>query len=82
MSLSIKDPEAHRLPKAIAEATGNSMTHVVTEALRERFQRLKHAEGKASVEELLALAERAASQVKRSYADHDEYLYDDRGLPK
>jgi antitoxin VapB len=82
MSLNIKDPEAHRLAQAIAKATGDSMTHVVTEALRERFERLKQAEGKASVEELLAIAERAAAHVKGPYADHDEYLYDDRGLPK
>jgi antitoxin VapB len=82
MSLNIKDPEAHRLAQAIARATGDSMTHVVTEALRERFERLKQADGKASVEELLAIAQRAAAHVKGPYADHADYLYDDRGLPK
>jgi antitoxin VapB len=39
-SLNIKDPEAHRLAAAIALETGETMTHVVTEALRERFERL------------------------------------------
>jgi antitoxin VapB len=58
------------------------MTRVVTEALRERFERLKQADGKASVEELLAIAQRAAAHVKGPYADHADYLYDDRGLPK
>jgi antitoxin VapB len=82
MSLNIKDPEAHRLAQAIARATGDSMTRVVTEALRERFERLKQADGKASVEELLAIAQRAAAHVKGPYADHADYLYDDRGLPK
>jgi antitoxin VapB len=82
MSLNIKDPEAHRLAQAIAKATGDSMTRVVTEALRERFERLKQADGKASVEELLAIAQRAAAHVKGPYADHADYLYDDRGLPK
>lgn len=82
MSLNIKDPEAHRLAQAIAKVTGDSMTQVVTEALRERFERLKQAEGKASVEELVAIARRAAAHVKGPYADHGEYLYDDRGLPK
>jgi antitoxin VapB len=40
MSLNIKDPEAHRLARAIAQATGQSMTRVVTDALRERYAQL------------------------------------------
>ncbi|MET3649154.1 type II toxin-antitoxin system VapB family antitoxin [Phyllobacterium ifriqiyense] len=82
MSLSIKDPEAHRLAQAISHATGESMTRVVTEALRERFAKIERQKGRASVEELLAIADRAAAHVKRPYADHAEFLYDKNGLPK
>lgn len=82
MSLNVKDPEAHRLAHAIAQATGQSMTRVVTEALRERFARIEHRKGKASVAELLAIADRAAVHVKRPYADHAKLLYDESGLPK
>jgi antitoxin VapB len=82
MTLNVKDPEAHRLAQAIAQATGETMTHVVTEALRERYERLQSRRGKASVEELLAIAKRASAHVKRPYLDHAEYLYDERGLPK
>lgn len=82
MSLNVKDPEAHRLAHAIAQATGQSMTRVVTEALRERLAKIEHRNGKASVEELLAIADRAAAHVKRPYADHAELLYDENGLPK
>ncbi|MGI8783426.1 MAG: type II toxin-antitoxin system VapB family antitoxin [Acidobacteriota bacterium] len=82
MSLNVKDPEAHRLAQAIAKATGETMTHVVTEALRERYERLQSHRGKASVEELLAIAKRASSQIKRPYLDHAEFLYDEHGLPK
>lgn len=82
MSLNIKDPEAHRLAQAIARATGESMTQVVMDALRERFARLEHSRRKASVEELLAIADRAAARLKRPYVDHAELLYDERGLPK
>ena len=82
MSLNIKDPETHRLAQAIAKATGKSMTCVVREALRERYDRLKQAEGKASVEELLAIAQRAAAHVNGPYAAHGDYLLDERGLPK
>ena len=82
MSLNIKDPEAHRLAQAIAQATGETMTRVVTEALRERYERLRSSQGKASVEELRSIARRAAAQVKRPYLDHAAFLYDEHGLPK
>jgi len=81
-SLNVKDPEAHRLAQAIAEATGESLTRAVTEALRERLERLESRRDKAPVEELLAIAQRAAAQVKRPYLDHAELLYDEHGLPK
>ena len=82
MSLNVKDPEAHRLAQAIARATGETMTRAVTEALRERFERLQSRRSKASVKELLAIAKRASAHVKRPYLDHAEFLYDERGLPK
>jgi antitoxin VapB len=82
MSLNVKDPEAHRLAQAIARATGETITHAVTEALRERYERLQSRRGKASVEELLAIAKRASAQVRRPYLDHAAFLYDERGLPK
>jgi antitoxin VapB len=81
-SLNVKDPEAHRLAQAIAEATGETITRAVTEALRERHERIQSRRGKASVEELLAIAKRASAQVKRPYLDHADFLYDEHGLPK
>jgi len=41
MSLNIKDPEAHRLAQAISKATGESLTKVVTQALREHYARIE-----------------------------------------
>jgi antitoxin VapB len=82
ISLNIKDPEAHRLAQQIARATGETMTRVVTEALRERLIRLERRSARAGVEELLAIAARAASHVKRPYVDHAELLYDEHGLPR
>jgi antitoxin VapB len=76
-SLNVKDPEARRLTAAIARETGETMTRVVTEALRERFERLPSRQGKASVEELHAIAKRAAAFVKHPYSDHAEFLYGD-----
>jgi antitoxin VapB len=82
MTLTIKDPEAHRLAAAISQATGETLTRAVTEALRERYERLQNRRGRATVEELLAIAKRASSQIKGPYLDHAQFLYDERGLPK
>jgi antitoxin VapB len=82
LSLNVKDPEAHRLAQAIAQETGETMTRAVTEALRERYERLQHRRAKASVEELRAISERAAVHVKRPYVDHADLLYDEDGLPQ
>lgn len=81
-ALNIKDPEAHRLATAIAQKTGETMTRVVTEALRERFERLSSGQKKAGVEELKAIAKRATNGSKGPFVDHADYLYDEHGLPK
>ena len=81
-SLNVKDPEAHRLAQAIAQATGETMTHVVTEALRERYERIQKGDPETLAADLRAIAKRAAAHVKRPYLDHAELLYDERGLPK
>ena len=82
MSLNIKDAEVHQLAQAIARTTGESMTRVVKEALRERYARLEHRKVKASVDELLAIADRAAAHLKQPYVTHAELLYDENGLPR
>jgi antitoxin VapB len=82
VSLNVKDPEAHRLAQAIAQATGQSMTRVVTDALREKLAGIEARRGRASVEELLAIAARAAAHVPQGYLDHAALLYDESGLPR
>jgi antitoxin VapB len=82
MSLTEEDPEIHRLAQAIAKETGETMSRAVTEALRERYERLQRRRSKASVGELRVIAERSAAHVKRPYLDHAELLYDEHGLPK
>ena len=82
MSLNVKDPEDRRLAQAIAQETGETLTRAVTKALRERYERLHSRSGRASVEELRAIAKRAAAHVKGPSLDHAEFLYDEHGLPK
>lgn len=83
MSLNIKDPEAHRLAKELADETGESMTAAVTEALRERLQRVKKRRSKTmTVEEMLAIGKRIRSRIKGEVPDHAAFLYDEKGMPK
>ena len=82
MSLNVKDPEAHRLAQAIARETGERLTKVVVESLREWHAKIEKRKGKASLAELMAIAKRASRGVKRPYVEHGQLLYDERGLPK
>jgi antitoxin VapB len=83
MSLNIKDPEAHKLAKALQRETGGTMTHAVMEALRERLERVRRRrKPEATAEELLAIGRRCASTLKGPAVDHETLLYDERGLPR
>jgi antitoxin VapB len=82
MSLNVKDPEAHRLAQAIAQETGETLTRAVTEALRERYERLHKRDAEGLAADIRAIADRSAAHIKGPYLDHAEYLYDERGLPK
>jgi antitoxin VapB len=83
MTLNIKDPEAHKLARALARETGVSMTRAVTEALRERLERARRRRGReATAAELLEIGRRCASTLKGPPVDHGTLLYDKRGLPK
>ena len=55
---------------------------IFTHASRERYARIEHRRGKASMAELLAIADRAAAHVARPYADHADILCNENGLPK
>jgi antitoxin VapB len=83
MSLNIKSPEVHQLARELARKTGQTMTEVVTEALREHLHRVERKTGpKALSEDLLAIGRRCARTLKGKSVDHASMLYDKRGLPR
>lgn len=82
MSLNIKDPEAHRLAQEIAKETGESLTKVVIESLRERQSKLQQQKRKPTVEEIMILAAQVRAHLTGPIPDHGELLYDEYGLPK
>jgi antitoxin VapB len=83
MPLNIKDPEAHKLAKALQRETGETMTRAVIEALRERLAQVRRqSKPEATTEELLSIGRRCASTLKGPAVDHGTLLYDERGLPR
>jgi antitoxin VapB len=83
MTLNIKDPEAHQLAKQLARRTGESMTRAVTEAIRERLDRVSRLpQSQATADDLLAIGRRCAAALKAKPVDHGTLLYDAKGLPR
>ena len=87
MSLNIKNVETYRLVKELADETGESMTAAVTEAVRERLDRVRAERGvdrEARFQHALALLSVMRERAPAGYFDQDfdELLYDEMGLPK
>jgi antitoxin VapB len=83
MSLNIKSTEAHELAAELARLTGESMTKAVTQAVRERLERERRRRGRDKLAaELREIARRAAAYPKRDFRSPEEFLYDERGLPR
>jgi antitoxin VapB len=83
MSLNIKSPEAHDMAAQLARLTGESMTKAVTEAIRERLksEKRKRDEDKLFAE-LMEIAEQCAAYPRRDDRSLEDFLYDERGLPR
>lgn len=83
MALSIKNPEADRLARELAEVTGESLTETVIRALRERLRRVRgRVTPRRLREELREIRERCSNLPVLDAREPDEILgYDDRGLP-
>ena len=60
------------------------MTEAVTEALRERLDRVRRERASGLADRLLAIGKNCAARLKEPYrsADHGDLLYDADGLPK
>lgn len=83
MALSIKDPEADKLARALAARTGETLTQAVVVSLRERLIR---EEGRSSNRplraELAAIRRRCAALPVLDDRGADEIIgYDASGLP-
>lgn len=84
IALSIKHPEAARLARELAAATGETLTEAVLNALRERLTRQRGKSRSPRVrDELRAIRERCARYPVLNARCADEILgYDEHELPR
>lgn len=82
MAISIKDPETDRLARALAAATGESLTDAIRIALRDRLERESQRARKGIGAEVRRIQERLARLPVLDERLPDEILgYDKHGLP-
>lgn len=84
MALSIKDDETDRLARALAAATGESLTEAIRRALEERLARETR---RASAYPLAARVRRVQERLREfrvldARSDEEIVGYDEHGLPR
>ena len=84
MSLNIKNQETHRLASQLAKLTGENLTEAVTNAVRERLDRVRALRGTGLAERLTNIGKDCAAHLKEPFRSmaHGDLLYDEKGLPK
>ena len=81
--LNIKSEDAYRLASRLSELTGESLTAVVTRALRaalEREERIRDTD--QQVERMLAMGREIRAHLREPVSSDLRDLYDEHGLPR
>ncbi|MGA3053281.1 MAG: type II toxin-antitoxin system VapB family antitoxin [Candidatus Korobacteraceae bacterium] len=84
MGLNIKNQNTYKLVEELAGLTGENMTEAVTEAVRERLDRLRRQTGAGLAGHLLQIGKKCAPRLKEPFRsiEHGDLLYDEKGLPR
>ena len=84
MAMNIKSDEAQQLAHKLSQLTGESLTAAVTEAVRERLDRVENTQRERLAVRLRRIGKDCAAHLKTRFRseDHADLLYDERGLPK
>ena len=91
MQLNIKHPDAYRLARAIADATGTSLTDAVVTALRHENERLESDQRRRAddIAARMRRIEAIGTEVRArltpeqvAYILDDDNFYDENGLPR
>ena len=89
MAINIRNREAERLARQLAEVTGDSITGAIVAALRERLASVRAAPAVGTTAEpgrlgrLRAISADAAPRwtLEHGSTDHAALLYNEQGLP-
>ena len=83
MALNIRDPEVHRLARAVADATGETMTEAVKTALPTASRRRQVSEAERERRFAAIWSTLAVSSCPSSIRDRStrSWPYDENGLP-
>ena len=82
MALSVKHPEADRLARDLARATGETITEAVITSLRERLAReTGGSRPEARIAQMRAIARRVSMMPVLDPRATEQRLYDEAGLP-
>ncbi len=84
MPLNIRNEQAEELASTLAKLTGETKTEAVTQALRERLERVRRARAKRRLaDELDEIALHCAAIRVRDERSGEEIIgYDEHGLPR
>lgn len=85
MAINIKNAQTETLVKELAELTGQSITMVITLAVRDRLERERNKrKGSSRIDKLRGIARRCAGGMLIPTRSEDvaDLLYDSNGLPK
>ena len=84
MGMNIKNEKTHKLVRELAKLTGENQTVAITEAVRERLNRVRKQKGGTSLaDRLLAIGKDCAAHMKEPFRsiEHGKFLYGKDGLP-
>jgi len=82
MAISIKDPETDRLARALAAATGETITDAIRNALRDRLEREQQRTAPSVAAQVRRIQERIARLPVLDPRTADEIIgYGDDGAP-
>jgi antitoxin VapB len=83
MQLNIKSEEAYGLASRLAELTGESLTTVVTKALKAELERQERARDvEEKVERMRALGREIRAHLRVPISSDHSCLYDEDGFPR
>ena len=81
--MSIKNPEADRLARELADATGESLTEAVVNALQERLERARRQRSAGVAQRLRRLVAEVRDIPVIDLRNADDIVgYDEHGLPE